>query len=53
MAESLSLAITAVSLAKFAMVGYGEVRRYAVYRRYNNGLYSVIVMQKIILSGVS
>jgi hypothetical protein len=37
MAGSLSMATTAVSSAKVAVVDYGEVGRSAVYSRYNNG----------------
>jgi hypothetical protein len=37
MAGSLSMASTAVSLAKFAVVDSGEVGRSAAYSRYNNG----------------
>jgi hypothetical protein len=37
MAESLSMAATAVLLAKVAVVDSGEVGRSAVYSRYNNG----------------
>jgi hypothetical protein len=37
MAGSLSMATTAVSSAKVAMVDYGEVGRSAVYSRYNIG----------------
>jgi hypothetical protein len=37
MAGSLSVATTAVSLAKVAVVDSGEVGRSAVYSRYNNG----------------
>jgi hypothetical protein len=37
MARSLSMATTAVSLAKFALIDSGEVGRSAVYSRYNNG----------------
>jgi hypothetical protein len=37
MAGSLSVATTAVSSAKVAMVDSGEVGRSAVYSRYNNG----------------
>jgi hypothetical protein len=37
MAGSLSVASTAVSLAKVAVVDSGEVGRSAVYIRYNNG----------------
>jgi hypothetical protein len=38
MVGSLSVATTAVSSAKFAVVDCGEVGRPAVYSRYNNGL---------------
>jgi hypothetical protein len=37
MAGSLSVATTAVSSAKFAVVDSAEVGRSAVYSRYNNG----------------
>jgi hypothetical protein len=37
MAGSLSMATTAVSAAKVAVVDSGEVGRSAVYSRYNNG----------------
>jgi hypothetical protein len=37
MAGSLSMATTAVSSTKVAVVDSGEVGRSAVYRRYNNG----------------
>jgi hypothetical protein len=37
MAGSLSMATTAVSSAKVAVVDSGEVGRSAVYSRYNNG----------------
>jgi hypothetical protein len=37
MAGSLSVATTAVSSAKVAVVDSGEVGRVAVYSRYNNG----------------
>jgi hypothetical protein len=37
MAESLSVASTAVSLSKIAVVDSGEVGRSAVYSRYNIG----------------
>jgi hypothetical protein len=37
MAGSLSMASTAVSLAKVAVVDYDEIGRSAVYSRYNNG----------------
>jgi hypothetical protein len=37
MAGSLSMAVTAVSLAKVTVVDSGEVGRSAVYSRYNNG----------------
>jgi hypothetical protein len=37
MAGSLSVATTAVSSAKVAVVDCGEVGRSAVYSRYNNG----------------
>jgi hypothetical protein len=37
MAGSLSLATTAVLLAKVSVVDSGEVGRSAVYSRYNNG----------------
>jgi hypothetical protein len=38
MAGSLSVATTAVSTAKVAVVDYGEVVRYEVSSGYNNGL---------------
>jgi hypothetical protein len=37
MAGSLSVATTAASSAKFAVVDSGEVGKSAVYSRYNNG----------------
>jgi hypothetical protein len=37
MAELLSVAITAVSLAKFAVVGSGEDGKSAVYKRFRSG----------------
>jgi hypothetical protein len=37
MAGSLSVATTAVSLAKVAVVDSGKVGKSAVYSRYNNG----------------
>jgi hypothetical protein len=38
MAGSLSVATTAVSSAKVAVVNSGDVGRSVVYRRYSNGL---------------